>query len=757
MNKIFWILLALSFSPSLSYAQKSVMLLDGTIINELTDSNPTCDIEETDTSIIVTYGFRKLNLLPDPLYPSAVILRINGFGYEHTPGKPEVLMRWDAISLPFNCTGQISVIDSAFIDIPMELSPARKIQICGDENYTTSNVPPITPYKGFSPSFVIPSFEQYYYQDTPVMNVCVCPIKYNSETKTARIYSMIKYKVTWSYNKSSNRSPSMEKRNSSAEFLNNITLNSIRNKTRNQNSLSTEDYLIISKSNYQPAVERLAEWKRTLGFRVGVLYQNGWSATSIRSYIQQYYSAHSNLSYVLFVGNLTDISSFEYYRNYERYVSDYQYSCIDNDDFSDIYRGRLLVSSLEEAEILVDKIINYERNPIKSGSYYNTGINGAVFEGDGYGYERTRAVLTSELINKVVSDSLQKDINFVYLRGGGTYPAHWNHSSYSYGNELPESILQNITWNGTAKKMMNYIDSGASYTLYIGHGDWDKWHSLNLNKDSLDKLNNGIKYPVVFSMSCYTGNFIYNDCFAQHFCSMEGNGCIAILAATCSAPFGSTEILGMDMFDAIWPNSYFNPIYPNGNNANVSTSTPTYRLGQILNQGVYKMRMTWDYYDLYTSRIFHCFGDPSMRIYTQQPTAFDNSTITRNNGTISVNAGEDNAEISFYNKTTGEVKRYSGLQATYNCGTNDVSICISGPNKIPYVDPLFLQNEVINGPMEYNGGTIKAGYSVTNQKSYGDVYFNSGEITIKGSSVEFYGGTNVELGTELKVETIPTY
>lgn len=372
----------------------------------------------------------------------------------------------------------------------------------------------------------------------------------------------------------------------------------------------------------------------------------------------------------------------------------------------------------------------------------------------------SRAVLTSELIKKVVSDSLQKNINFVYLKNNNVNPAHWNNFEYSSGNELPDSILQGITWNGTAKKMMNFIDNGAFYTFFIGHGLNDQWKSLNLNKDSLDRLNNGIKYPVVFSLSCYTGDFLNsNDCFAKHFCSMEGKGSVAIFAPTCEGPLGSTEILGMDMFDAIWPgSSYFNPIYPNDNNSDTTfTFTQTYRLGQILNQGILKMRMTWDYYDLYTSRIFHCFGDPSMRIYTQQPTTFDNATITRNNGTISVNAGEGNAEISFYNKTTGEVKRYSGLQATYNCGTNDVSVCISGPNKIPYVDPIFLQNEVINGPVEYSGGTIKAGYSVTDQKSYGDVYFNSGEITIKGNSVEFHGGTNVELGTELKIETIPTY
>ena len=763
MNKLLFDLLVLFLSPALLYAQKSVVLMDGTIINELTDTNPICNIEETDTNIVVTYDFRKLNLLPDPLYPSAIMPRINGFGNEHISGKPEIPLKWDAISLPLNCTGQISVIDSAFIDIPVELSPARKLRICGDEDYTTSNVPPIASYKGFYPSYVIPSFEQHDYQGTPVINVCVCPIKYNYETKTTRIYSMIKYEVTWNNNKLPVKTPSVERRNSSIKFLNNVTLNSVKlQNERNQNSLTTEDYLIISTSNYQSAVERLAEWKRTLGFKVGVFYQNGLSATNIRSFIQNY-NIHSNLSYVLFVGSNTDVPSFEYQRNQpnqEAYVSDYQYSCIDNDDFPDIYRGRLLVSSPNEAETLVDKIINYERNPVISNIFYDTGINGAVFEADGNGYERTRAVLTSELIKKVVSDSLYKSINYVYLRGGGTYPAHWNNSDFSNGNELPDSILQGIIWDGTAKKMMNHIDNGAFYTFFIGHGQNNQWQSLNLNKDSLDRLNNGIKYPVVFSLSCYTGDFLNsNDCFAKHFCSMEGKGCIAIFSPTCEAPWGSTEIMGMNMFDAIWPcSSYFNPIYPNHiPNNNISTPTPTYRLGQILNQGIYKMRMTWNYDDLYTCQIFHCFGDPSMRLYTQQPTAFNNATITRSNGTISVNAGESNAEISFYNKTTGEVKRYSGLQAIYNCGTNDVSVCISGPNKIPYVDSIFLQNEVINGPVEYNGGIIKAGHSVTDQKSYGDVYFNSGEITIKGNSIEFHGGTNVELGTELKIEAIPTY
>ena len=107
--------------------------------------------------------------------------------------------------------------------------------------------------------------------------------------------------------------------------------------------MTTEDYLIISTHQYQSAVERLAEWKRTLGFRVGILYQNEWSANEIRNYIQQYDSLHSNLSYVLLVGGCSDVKPYNFVSNGITYASDHPYSCLDEDDFSDIYRGRLLL------------------------------------------------------------------------------------------------------------------------------------------------------------------------------------------------------------------------------------------------------------------------------------------------------------------------------------------------------------------------------------------------------------------------------
>lgn len=48
---------------------------------------------------------------------------------------------------------------------------------------------------------------------------------------------------------------------------------------------------------------------------------------------------------------------------------------------------------------------------------------------------------------------------------------------------------------------------------------------------------------------------------------------------------------------------------------------------------------------------------------------------------------------------------------------------------------------------------LKVGYSVTDQICNGNVSFQSGNVTIKCNNIVFQGGTSVELGTELNVET----
>jgi peptidase family C25 len=145
----------------------------------------------------------------------------------------------------------------------------------------------------------------------------------------------------------------------------------------------------------------------------------------------------------------------------------------------------------------------------------------------------------------------------------------------------------------------------------------------------------------------------------------------------------------------------------------------------------------------YTQEIFHCFGDPSMRIYTEVPTPFSGVKVSREGDRIRVVANEF-ATISFYDPKTNTVASYKGTYATFKTErTQDFIISVSRHNKIPYLDygDIFIQNEKIKEDRTYNGNVVKIGSRVTTSKPFGDVVFETGTITISGKRIEIYPKT----------------
>ncbi|MDE6493693.1 MAG: hypothetical protein K2L50_03810 [Bacteroidales bacterium] len=170
-----------------------------------------------------------------------------------------------------------------------------------------------------------------------------------------------------------------------------------------------------------------------------------------------------------------------------------------------------------------------------------------------------------------------------------------------------------------------------------------------------------------------------------------------------------------------------------------------------------------DSYGCYTREIFHCFGDPSMRIYTDVPTAFSGVTVNQgtNNITVSLTNGEK-AMITFYNLMTGKVTSYVGSNAVYDTRMpNCVTVCVSGNNKIPYisygispVDNIYIQNETLSGNKTYIGKNIKVGENVTTSKTQGPVVIKAGStINFYGNDVQIHPGTTIELGAEVNIIT----
>lgn len=157
----------------------------------------------------------------------------------------------------------------------------------------------------------------------------------------------------------------------------------------------------------------------------------------------------------------------------------------------------------------------------------------------------------------------------------------------------------------------------------------------------------------------------------------------------------------------------------------------------------------------YTKEIFHCFGDPSMRIYTEAPTAFTNVSVTRNASTISVNLGtNETARITAYNPISGEVQSYLGHSATIpTTNPDETIICVSAHNRIPFIqfiDVLYIQNTNITGILNEAHDTIKIGNHVTTKIDAGNVTTSNAEITLKAKKVVLDSGTQISVGTKLK-------
>ena len=502
-----------------------------------------------------------------------------------------------------------------------------------------------------------------------------------------------------------------------------------------------------------------------MGFstHVAMKSRGQWTSLNVDSVIQSTKSNFPNLSYVLIIGDHQDVpakavSSDE--------VTDYFY-LNSSTSISNISNGRLSASTPHEADVVVNKIINYEREPITNDSFYSTVLSCAFFQ-DGNSindprrndsilrqYDMRRFVLTAEEIkNHLILQG--KNVKRVYYAYPDATPKYYNNGVYSSGEEIPVGLQKpNFLWNGTCWNMNDTLAAGTFCVIYNDHGGKLGWRDPWYHSDHLDYLHNGNKLPVVFSMACETGCFNDTTCFAEKFLRKEDGGCVAMFAASGNGYSGCDDALVEGMIDAIWPNPSLIPQFPNHQQNVTVTPEPTYCLGQILRQGLKRMEETWGNSMIMRMR-FHCFGDPSMKIITETPTTFSNVSIIREPDYISVQTGEGPARITFYDLRNDSVVSFVGSSAGFQGISDAVSVCVSAHNKIPFIDErslIYLQNETLAGNNEIEADVVIAGEHVTDKKDYGIVHVVSGKTTIQAETVELHGGTSVDLGAEIEIET----
>ena len=652
-------------------------------------------------------------------------LHIEGFGKTTEVGKPALPTHNDLIAIPLGAKASIKIIDIEYKKsknhlihpalqpaVDTEGAPEPEFEI--DEDFYKSN----TNY----PSQIVEIIEIMKVRGMSVAVVQVNPVQYNPAKKQLTVFSKIKFKVEFS-----GGSEFVDIEQHSNHFLKNYSnyvLNSKEIKkslerkslnSKGSKSATGKNYIIITTTDFNAAADSLAQWKRQLGYSTEIVSAGSWTAAAVKSAIHsRYHSWTPKPDYFVILGDHGDVPAELYLSppsgtsGPQNFGSDLYYACMDGggDYVPDMAKGRISVSSANQAMTVVRKIINYERNPVSDSSFYQNGVNCAQYQDDdNNNFADRRFLHTSEDVRDYILGrgySVQR----IYYTDNSVTPEYYNASYYSNGQPIPSVLLKsnNYSWNGGSSNITASINAGKFYVLHRDHGyaGGSGWAHPYYVKSSINGLNNGAKLPVVFSINCHTGEFTLNECFAEKFHRKSNGGAVGLFAASYFSMSGYNDAITIGMFDAIWSNPGLVPNFGSGGigNPNLNTHSNIYTMGDVLNQGLIRMVSTWGGYThrVYQHRLFHYFGDPAMQMWTATPnqiTASHNDSIDCDANSFTItNCSCPNAIATLISNNTliGKTQLINGSGMISLNGFQGITatLTLSQHNYIPYSSEIVI-------------------------------------------------------------------
>jgi hypothetical protein len=337
------------------------------------------------------------------------------------------------------------------------------------------------------------------------------------------------------------------------------------------------DYLIITKEAFTDELEPFMAWKYRKGVYPSIATIDGASGINssysgpdlpakIHKFLKEYYNRAPNLKWLLLVGDSEIIPTRRLLnKNITGYApglihnysdSDYYYAALDSDwdDNSnqiygetgeedwvpELYVGRFPVNTETEVENVVNKTLTYEMEP-PYGDWLRTSVQvGALMDrpnviddiytypDEGYDWYKDNA---RKVILKVREHLPENTINFTFFDYDKVYGGEYTKENdmLNESNLLPAFNLGASTVNfvskGDSDGVKHYSGSG------IGKIEYNSGYFFS--KDTIPKLQNGLKLPLVYTSSCTSVNFTENDdSNLEKLITCETNGAIGLIGGT---------------------------------------------------------------------------------------------------------------------------------------------------------------------------------------------------------------------------------
>ncbi len=586
------------------------------------------------------------------------------------------------------------------------------------------------------------------YRSLPYASVAVFPIQINPVTKKARCYSKITYRITCNFKDGvKNLKSKKESLESFKEILSNPkSIDKLENKSSDlRASYSSYDYIIVTTNTYTAAAKKLADWKTMLGYRCTTVVKNSWTETEVLNSVRNIYNSQSLLpEYLLILGDHQDVPGVKTTLLGSTFYTDNPYSRVKDTESngnvhyaSDVATGRISPENATQANLIVDKIINYEKNPPTSSAFYNKVLDFAYFQDGGDGQEDMNFTQSAENIrNNLISKGYTVDRYYVNSKVS-TCPE----KGYT-GTTLPSELLNcSSIWNRNISEAVSSINNGRVFAYYRGHGSKTALHSVGFTNTQVQSLSNGNELPIFFNFTCETGMFWSgaqnSPCFTECLLRKSNGGAVGAYGYAESVYTNASTTLSQILMSRLFTES---------NRA----------IGKVICSSLIATSSGTSSSSVYMHKIAHYFGDPSMHPWTDVPTCL-NPTITKEGTKIRVKTGGvSGCKVTICrisDMTILNTSILSGSEGLINVGNDPCYVTITKHNYIPYIGvarDLYLQNMSFTEDRTIHGVNITAGKNVTSDLTQGNVYVRSGKTTLLAtSSLKLKAGFIVKSGASL--------
>nr|MCS5645662.1 C25 family cysteine peptidase [Candidatus Neomarinimicrobiota bacterium] len=529
-------------------------------------------------------------------------------------GAPELPRMARSIIIPDLAHMELSVLETEFIDVPVENIEPSKGNLTRDIDPSTIPYTYGKPYQTdeWYPSNFVFMREPYIMRSLRGQTVVLQPIQYNPIQRTLRIYTHIKISILENGLSQNNPLTRRPANGGSREFEHMYKDHFINYPTDDRYDVLGEQgpMLIISYGDFMDEMQTFVDWKNYKGIPTEMvdIADIGDVDDMAQLVEDQYYE--NGIAFVLLVG---DIDQIETIRRSDgagsNSPSDNSLTFVAGNDFyPDLIIGRFSAETGEQVETMVNRTIGYEMDPDPAADWYKKGSGFASNQGPGDDGE--------------YDDEHLDNIRELLL-------------AYTY-----IEVDQIYDPDGTVAQGEAAINEGRSIVNYTGHGSNGSWgNGCPMNNTNVNGLVNTGMWPFIWSVACVNGEFNVGTCFAETWLratDSDGNptGAIATLMSTVNQAW-NPPMEGQDEMNAIFVESYSD---------NIKRT-----FGGLSFNGMNQMNDSYGSQGYDETCYWTIFGDPSVVMRSDTPTGMEvthSDVIIIGATEFNIETGESGALVS---------------------------------------------------------------------------------------------------------------